>query len=128
MGEVVPFSDHHPESIPQPTAGQALFAILVDQLAALGVTLPRPSIAIACKHGVSALGDGVAPEAVLGGCLEALRCGKHRYALDFIGEAALVQAGAYRSQRSYRQMLEARPTFDPAFARALGLDPEELSR
>ncbi len=98
MGEVVRL---------QHTQGQNLFAAIFDQLTAAGATLPRTAIAVAAKHGNAALTDGVDPDVVLAGCIEALRCGKGRFAHDYIAEMAVVKAGLHTSAKEHEKKIEA---------------------
>lgn len=113
MGEVVPINDTVTDR--NTTPGQALFSAIVNDFADKGVTLPRGSIAVAAKHGAAALADGVPPDAVLAGCIAALRAGKGRFALDYIAEMAVVKANLHLSDREYRNLIEGhKSAVDPA--------------
>lgn len=111
MGDLVPIGEGRsaqptpPEGHPT-LNGQTLFGAIVDEFAAAGVTLPRTTIAVAARHGASALKDGVEPEIVLAGCLVALRQGKGRYTQDYIAELAVVKAGQHLSTLEYQRQLE----------------------
>jgi hypothetical protein len=98
MGEVVRL---------QQTQGQHLFTAIYDELQNQGATLPRTAIAIAAKHGTEALTDGVPSDVVLAGCIEALKCGKGRFAHDYIAEMAVVKAGLHTSPKQHQQKIEA---------------------
>ena len=113
MRDIVPITpggDEDGRQVPSLAPGQQLFAAIIDELQALGVVIPRSAIAVAAKHGKAALEDGVDPEAVLVGCVTALRQGKGRFATDYIAEVAVVKAGKHLSRRQYEQMLEAHKT------------------
>lgn len=115
MGEVVPIGG----SLESPASvGQALFAAIVDELAAGGVTVPRRLIATATKQGREALNDGVAPDIVLAGCLAALRSGKPQYTTHLIGDLAFAKAGQYLTPADYRKkMSETNLDSNPALLR-----------
>lgn len=99
MGEIVPIGGK------RLTPGQDLFAAIVDSLAADELALPRSTIAVAVKHGVAALRDGVDPQSVLAGCLAALLQNKGRYAADYITDMALLRAGKHMSREEYNERL-----------------------
>lgn len=107
MGEVIPISDGDSSGVATPawTEGQKLFTTIVDELNVLGVMIPRSAIAVAVKHGKQALEEGVDPEAVVVGCLMALRQGKGRFAVDYIAEVAVVKSGHHLSRKEYEQLL-----------------------
>lgn len=108
MGEddLVPTNSESPVK-PSATVGQELFAKVMDELDALGVTIPRAAIAVAVKHGKQALEDGVDPECVVVGCLMALRQGKGRFATDYIAEVAVIKSGHHISPREWREKVNA---------------------
>ncbi len=103
MGEVVPIGGT-PEKKP-PTAGQALFAAIVDEFEAVGVRLPRAVVAVAAKKGSEALADGVSPEVVLAGCVAAIRQGKQRYTTEIISDIAVSNMGMYQTPQQHRNEL-----------------------
>jgi hypothetical protein len=89
-----------------PTPGQALFAAIIDQLATLGVRIPRSHIAKAAVHGAQALEEGVEPEVVLVGCLLSLRKGTPEYATAIISDFAFAKVGARISKHQYEEDLD----------------------
>ena len=118
MGEVVPIGGSVESSETNVALGQALFAAIVDELAATGVTVPRRLIATAAKQGREALDDGVAPDVVLAGCLAALRSGKPQYTTHLIGDLAFAKAGQYLTPADYRKRLsETNLESNPALLR-----------
>ena len=100
MGEVVPIGGT-PEKKP-PTAGQALFAAIVDEFDQVGVKLPRAVVAVAAKKGAEALADGVDPRIVLAGCVAAIRQGKQRFTTEIIADVAVASAGMYQTATQHR--------------------------
>lgn len=105
LGDVVPIGGGAPEKS-NVSAGQALFAAIVDELAAQGVEqIPRRLISTAAKHGSEALKDGVEPEMVLIGCVMAIQKGTPQYASHIIGDCVLTKAGKKMSQTQYNDML-----------------------
>lgn len=104
MGELVQFDGGLPEK-PNATVGQALYAAIVDELAALGTALPPRLIATAAKQGKEALQGGVQAEIVLAGCITALCQGKARYTADIIGDLCLASVGAHMTPQEYRHFL-----------------------
>lgn len=120
MGEVVPIGGA-PEK-KAPTAGQALFAAIVDEFDVVGVTLPRAVVAVAAKHGTQALADGVEPGVVLAGCISAIRQGKQRYTADIINDLVLHKAGMYQNREDYRRSLaQYKQDTNPVLQNMLGM-------
>lgn len=106
MGELIPLFDM-PAAPKEEAAGQVLFALVIEQLDAVDVTLPRSVVAVAVRHGVAALADGVEPEVVLAGCIVALRQNKARYCHEIIADIVLAKAGQRIERHEYENELRA---------------------
>jgi len=104
MGDVVPISGDLPEKKVAP--GQALFAAIMDELAATGTTLTRRSISRSVKDGKTALADGLDPETVLTGCLLALRRGQPHLTEALINDVSLAKSGARLSRSEYETAIQ----------------------
>jgi hypothetical protein len=121
MGEVVAIDGGVPEKKP-PTAGQALFAAIVDEFDRFGARLPRAVVAVAAKKGAEALADGVEPRIVLAGCIAAIQQGKQRFTTEIIADIAVADIGMYRTATQHRgELVQHSQSNDSTMQRMLGM-------
>lgn len=106
MGEVVPITDDGLPVESNATPGQALFAAIMDELAATGTTLTRRAISRSVKDGKAALADGVDPETVLTGCLLALKRGQPHLTDALINDVSLAKTGERLSRSEYELVIQ----------------------
>jgi len=128
MGEVVAITGGVPEK-PNATPGQTLFGAIVDYFTEgpAPTVLPRSVIAVAVRHGCQALEDGCDPDVVLAGCLQALREGKGRFALDYIAEMAVVKTGNHDTPKDRAHRI-AQFKDDPHAARERAMITKALGK
>lgn len=113
MGDLVPAEGKPPASssnkeiVPASSAeiGQALFAAIEDQGAALGVRWPRTQIAITVRNAKPSLKDGIDPNLVLASCLIALRRGEPHVVGKIILDAVNSNAGIRMTRTEYERIL-----------------------